>query len=150
MRHVFLELLPILLLPVFLALSIYQALEGRKHVKRALRTTFLALRFTTPSGVVGGEAMHVVKVYKQGVPFVYDDVFNIQVGARHISDSFWYCVGPGPSYYLAIPLVEAGLGRVKVSWVVRPLSAERMRGALVDDEKALHEVFGTKPDELLA
>jgi hypothetical protein len=144
------ELLPILLMPGFLVLAIYQTLEGRKRVKRALRTTFLALRFTTPGGVAGGDAMRVVKVYKQGVPFVYDDVFEIPVGPRRISDSFWYCVGPGPSYFLAIPLVEAGLGRVKVSWVVRPLSAERMRSALVDDEQALREAFGPGPDELLA
>ncbi|MFC5570178.1 hypothetical protein ACFPN1_08920 [Lysobacter yangpyeongensis] len=94
--------------------------------------------------------MRVVKVYKQGVRFVYDDVFNIPVGPRHISDSFWYCVGPGPSYFLAIPLVEAGLGRVKVSWVVRPLAAERMRAALVDDEQALRDAFGPQPGNLLA
>nr|WP_225876340.1 hypothetical protein [Lysobacter terrestris] len=144
------ELLPILLMPVFLALVIYQTLEGRKRVKRELRNTFLALRFTTPGGVAGGDAMRVIKVYKQGVPFIYDDVFNLPVGPRHISDSFWYCVGPGPSYFLAIPLVEAGLGRVKVSWVVRPLSAERMHAALVDDEHALREAFGPNPGDLLA
>ena len=144
------ELLPFLLMPVFLGLSIYITILGRDRVKRALRTTFAALSFNTPGVVVHGDAVQVVKVYKQGMPFAYDDVFNMPAGPRHISDSFWYCVGPGPSYFVAIPLVEVGLGRATVRWVVRPLSAERMRAALMDDEEALRRAFGPEAGELLA
>ena len=81
--------------------------------------------------------MRVVKVFKQGLPLVYDDVFAITWSAGRISDSFWYCVAPGPSYFLAIPFVTVGMGRVDVRWVIRPLSEERMRGALVDHPDAL-------------
>lgn len=144
------ELLPFLLLPVFLGLSIYTTIIGRDRVKRALRTTFAALRFNTPDGIVDGNAVQVVKVYKQGMPFAYDDVFNMPVGPRQISDSFWYCVGPGPSYFVAIPMVEVGLGRATVRWVVRPLTAERMRAALQDDENALRKAFGPGAGEFLA
>lgn len=130
-------LLPILLTSIAVAVSIYSTIVGRRRVKQALRETFHALRFDTPDGVVGGDALRVLKVYKQGMPFAYDDVFNIPVGPRQISDSFCYCVAPGPSYFLAIPIVEVGLGKAKVTWVVRPLTAERMRAALVDCPEAL-------------
>lgn len=128
---------PILLVPIALAISIYSQFVGRRRVKQALRETFLRLRFDTPEGAVGGDAVRVVKIFKQGMPFSYDDVFTILVGPRWISDSFWYCVGPARSYFLAIPMVEVGLGRVDVTWVVRSLSEERMKAALVDHPEAL-------------
>lgn len=124
--------LPLLLTSLVVAIGIYSTVLGRRRVRQALRTTFEALRFQTPDGTVGGSALEVVKIYRQGMPFAYDDVFALRGGPRHISDSFWYCVGPGPSYFLAIPMVEVGFGRVAVRWAVRPLSEERMRAALVD------------------
>lgn len=127
----------LLLAPVGIALGLYGTLVGRRRVKDALRTTFAALRFDTPDGVVGGDGVRVVKVYRQGMPLAYDDVFNLPLGPRQVSDSFWYCVGPGPSYFVAIPVVEVGLGRVSVQWIVRSLTEERMRAALVDDPEAL-------------
>src|SRR5690349_5669325 len=117
-------------------------LEGRDRVKRALRETFDALSFATPQGVVSGAQVQVVKVYKQNMGRAYDDVFNI--GTRHVHDSFWYCVAPGPSYFVAIPLLQAGSGRVEVKWVVRLLTEERMRAALQDDAKVLDKVFGKR------
>lgn len=129
--------LPLLLAPLAIGLSIYGQIVGRRRVKAALRETFFALRFNTPNGPVGGDAIRVVKIFKQGMPFAYDDVFNIPVGPRWISDSFWYCVGPACTYFVAIPMVEVGLGRATVTWVVRPLSEERMRAALIDHPEAL-------------
>lgn len=129
--------LPLLLVPIAIAISLYSQAVGRRRVKQALRETFLRLRFDTPDGVVGGGAVRVVKIFRQGMPFSYDDVFTIPVGPRWISDSFWYCIGPARTYFLAIPMVEAGLGRVDVTWVVRPLSEERMKAALIDHPEAL-------------
>ena len=60
------DLLPFRLLPVFIGLSIYTTIEGRARVKRALRATFEALRFTTPDGVVDGTAVTVVGVKGSG------------------------------------------------------------------------------------
>lgn len=133
----FLAFLPIVLAPVAIAIGLYGQVVGRRRVQRALRDTFLALRFDTPDGRVAGDAIRVVKIFKQGMPFAYDDVFSIPVGPRQISDSFWYCVGPARTCFLAIPTVEAGLGRAKVTWVVRPLSEDRMRAALIDHPEAL-------------
>lgn len=130
-------LLPVLLAPLAVVLGVYGTLAGGRRVQEALRTTFAALRFDTPQGAVGGDAVRVVKVYRQGMPLAYDDVFNLPLGPRQVSDSFWYCVGPGPSYFVAIPMVEVGLGRVSVTWVVRALTEARMRAALVDHPEAL-------------
>ncbi len=137
-----LSLLPVILLAISLGLSVCITIAGRDRVKRALRESFAALHFTSPHGVVNGEAVQVVKVYKQGIGQAYDDVFSL--GRRHAHDSFWYCVAPGPAYFLAIPLVEAGLGRVTVRWVVRLLTEGRMRAALQDDAEVLAKIFATK------
>ncbi|QGW63906.1 hypothetical protein GOY17_02625 [Lysobacter soli] len=53
-----------------------------------------------------------------------------------------YCVGPGPSYFVAIAIAQTGFGAVSVTWVVRPLTEERMRGALAGDRKATALAFG--------
>lgn len=137
------ELLQILLVPVFIGISLYVTHLGRKRLKAELRRSFETLRFTTPEGVVTGDRIRVAKVYRQGMPLAYDDVFEMSLGARQWSDSFWYCVGPGPSYFVAIPMAAVGMGRVEVQWVVRPLTMERMRAALQDDEGALESVFGS-------
>ena len=131
------SLVPVLLAPIAIGLAIYSQLIGRRRVKQALRETFVALRFNTPDGPVGGDAIRVVKIFKQGMPIAYDDVFSIPVGPRWISDSFWYCVGPARTYFVAIPMVEVGFGRAKVTWVVRPLSEERMQAALIGHPDAL-------------
>lgn len=55
------ELLPLLLMPVFLGISLYTTIQGRDRVKRALRTSFMALRFATTEGIVGGDAMRIVE-----------------------------------------------------------------------------------------
>lgn len=133
--------LPILLIALGSTLSLYQSHQGRKRLKQALRDSFRVLGFSTPDGTVGGNAVRVVKVYRQGMPLVYDDVFEMHSGRKHLADSFWYCVGPGPSYFVAIPMVEvAGWGRLRVQWAVRSLTAERMRAALQDDKAALRDL----------
>ena len=53
---------------------------------------------------------------------------------------FFYCVGPGPSYFVAIANLESAW-RARFAWVIRPLTEERMRGALVGDSVALQAAF---------
>lgn len=132
------------LAPFWMALLIgamvLQVVVGRRRVQAALDRTFKQLSFSTPEGSVAGSQLRVVKVSKQGMPLAYDDVFML--GRDPLpSDSFWYCVGPGPSYHLAIPVVSTGFGRVDVQWIVRPLTAERMRAALLGDERAIQLAF---------
>lgn len=54
---------------------------------------------------------------------------------------FWYCRGPGPTWFLAIPTVECSDSIYEVSWVVRPLTEQRMRAALQFDRKACRRAF---------
>lgn len=136
----FTAFLPVTVIPLVLAISLYSQIVGRRRVKQALRDSFRDLRFETHDGVVRGDAIRVVKVFRQGMPFSYDDVFSIPVGPRWISDSFWYCIGPARTYFLAIPMVDVGLGRVEVAWVVRPLTEERIRAALIDHPDALAHI----------
>jgi hypothetical protein len=70
-----------------------------------------------------------------------DDLHTLGHDA-HPSDAFLYCVGPGPSYFLAIAIARTGFGAVSVDWVVRPLTEQRMRGALIGDRKATSLAFG--------
>lgn len=133
-----------------IGLSIWMTLNGRRRVLRTLQESFEKLEFETPDGKAAGSKLQIVKKAKQGMPMVYDDVFNAHAGSKAFGDSFWYCVGPGPSYFLAIPMVEASAGRVDVQWAVRPLTAERMRGALVGDLEATRRAFGIEDGEFPA
>lgn len=57
-------------------------------------------------------------------------------------DGFWYCAGPDGHFWLAIAQHERQWFLWRVDWVVRPLTAERLRSALQDDPAALLRAFG--------
>lgn len=104
---------------------------------KAAQGSFEAQVFETPAGTVAGRDLRVVKRARMGI------TPNNVEGMAETSDEFWYCVGPGPTYWLAIPTIGMQYGSVAyVRWVVRPLSAERMRAALMDDRRALKLAFG--------
>ncbi|MCD7097821.1 hypothetical protein [Stenotrophomonas sp. MMGLT7] len=107
-------------------------LAVRRRHGNALQSSFAAHRFDTPDGPVGGASLRVVKASNQV--------------SRHTSnvpaEVFWYCVGPGPSYFLAIAQVRMKGRRFEVDWTVRPLTEERMRAALAGDRKATALAFG--------
>ena len=130
----------LLLVPLFAIAAIASTLNGRRRVLDALNTSFATLHFDTPQGVVTGASLRIVKVSRQSMPFAYDEVYALGRDPQR-SDSFWYCVGPGPSYFLAIPMVAAGFGKVSVRWAIRPLTEDRMRAALFGDEEALRLAF---------
>jgi hypothetical protein len=126
---------------VFIGLSVFAARAGGRKIKAEVMRSFNAQTFDTPVGRVTGEALKIVKISKQSMQFAGDDVYAL--GQSHQpSDAFLYCIGPGPSYFVAIAIAQTGLGAVSVKWVVRPLTAERMRGALVGDRKATALAFG--------
>ena len=130
-----------LLAVALVAFSIWGTLDGRKRIKRVLDASFDAQRFPTPAGTVTGESIQVVKIVRDTMPFAYDDVW--QLGTDPLATtSFWYCVGPGPSYFLALPMLTTRFGGASVKWVVRSLSADRMRAVLQGDDEALRAAFG--------
>ncbi|MGO4549544.1 hypothetical protein AB4059_00350 [Lysobacter sp. 2RAF19] len=120
------------------------ALVGQRAMQRdALRNSFQAQTFDTPEGKVDGRSLQVVKIASLAAT-TPNSVEGFDTQTR---DEFWYCVGPGPSYFLAIPTIGVRYGSVAfVRWVVRPLSEERMRGALRGDRRATKLAFGEAID----
>ena len=99
------------------------------------------LRFPTVDGraVTGADVRVVLRrgQWNGGMP-------RVALAGRDLGpeDAFWYCVGPGPAWYLVIPLSwRRGFGW-KVEWVVRPLDERRLRAALDGDRQALRLAVG--------
>lgn len=135
------ELITTLITVAFMGVTLFAAGGHRRKIKAEVMRSFNAQTCDTPVGRVTGEALKIVKISKQPMQFAGDDVSTL--GRQHQpSDAFLYCVGPGPSYFVAIAIAQTGLGAVSVKWVVRPLTEERMRGALVGDRKATALAFG--------
>lgn len=122
-------------------LSVIVSRRERRRLHASLRMTFAQLKFDTPIGSVPGSALRVVKISQLASGLDGDELHGL-FGDRQLPDAFWYCVGPGPSYFLAIGRANAHRRGVAVDWVVRPLSEERMRGALLGDDKAIALAFG--------
>jgi hypothetical protein len=116
-------------------------LRRRRRPATDLRESFADARFATPSGEVGGNAVRVVRIERQGL-FADVDPFDVRADMLLLAESFWYCVGPGPSYFVAIPAVERQPRGVAVKWIVRSLSEAQLRSALSTDAPALDAAFG--------
>jgi hypothetical protein len=103
--------------------------RDRSHLQAA----FDALWFDTPIGRVTGEALTVVKVAYQ-----IDEAMlaSATYGGPARWDALWYAAGPGPSYFLAICVLDAGDPLLAPRWVVRPLDERHMRAALDGDCQA--------------
>ncbi|HVK51584.1 MAG TPA: hypothetical protein VM469_07605 [Pseudoxanthomonas sp.] len=112
------------------------ALANTHHQRaneRSLQRTFDTLSFETAEGRRYGPDMQVVKQV------------TLEVSSQnHPLSAFWYCVGSGPSYFVAMAQYqrEGWLGG-RYEWTVRPLDEERMRHALIGDKQALQATFGT-------
>ncbi|MDI9240422.1 hypothetical protein QLQ15_16060 [Lysobacter sp. LF1] len=98
-----------------------------------LRAAFDALWFDTPIGRVTGQALTVVKVAYQ-----IDEA--LLASAMYTGparwDALWYAAGPGPSYFLAVCVLESGKPMTPPRWIVRTLDEPHMRAALNGDRNA--------------
>ncbi len=108
---------------------------------RLLQRSFDALTFPAEAGTLRVADITVVKRVTHEV-------------SRHSDHAplaaFWYCVGPGPNYYVAAArYVRNGWRGGRYDWVVRRLDAERMRGELSSDRDALHAAFGDHVEGVL-
>ncbi len=115
--------------------------QGRRLVLDALDMSFRHQAFPSERGPLSGADLTVVKNSMQSMGASDSRVHGL-VPAVMTADAFWYCVGPGPSWFLAIPVVTAGFGRVEVQWIVRPLTEHLMRLSLQSDRKAYRRAFG--------
>lgn len=109
--------------------------------ERLLQQSFDGLTFPGEAGVLRVADITVVKRITHEVSR-YSDHAPLA--------AFWYCVGPGPVYYVAVArYVRNGWRSGRYDWVVRPLDAERMRGELSSDQDALHAAFGDHVEGVL-
>ncbi|WP_141454110.1 hypothetical protein [Pseudoxanthomonas sp. z9] len=127
------------LLLVMVALAIWAAIRRRAQAKRLLEESFSALEFDTPEGRVNGERVTVVSKRQEYMNAMWS---GRQIGAMQSSDAFWYCVGPGPSYFLVVPSLTNRWSGLDLKWIVRPLTEERMRAALQGDRTGMQRAFG--------
>ncbi|MBO9829528.1 hypothetical protein J7373_14845 [Xanthomonas sp. A2111] len=119
---------------------------GRSQVTDLLEASFREQAFPGERGPLRGSDLTVVKRSRQTIEGSYGHVYSLAPGAAlQTADAFWYCVGPGPSWFLAIPVVTSGFGKAQVQWIVRPMTEGRMRVALQFDRKATRLAFGTRP-----
>ena len=98
-----------------------------------LQGAFDALWFDTPLGRVTGEALTVVKIAYQIDEAMLASATYAGPGRW---DAVWYATGPGPCYFLAICVLEAGNPTIAPRWIVRSLDERRMRAALSGDRHA--------------
>lgn len=112
--------------------ALLASIQQYRKARRSLRDSFAALVFRTSEGTTVGRNIQVVKEVLESTG---------QESGAVVTTGFFYCVGPGPSYFVAIAQIRNGW-RINYTWVIRPLTKERMRGALMGDNEALRAAFG--------
>lgn len=118
---------------LFAAILLWHVQHSRAG-ERLLQRSFDSQVFQTGEGELDAAAIAVVK------RVTYDASHESGHAPR---SAFWYCVGPGPRYFIAIAeYMRAGWRGGQYQWVIRPIDEDRMRHALVADEEALHAAFG--------
>lgn len=124
----------IILAIVFVVVIILLVIRERQKRLQRMHQSFDGIEFPA-SGGLRGRDMRVVKRVIEAA--------DNGMCSSDILGAYWYCVGPGPGYYVAIAQrVQLNWLRSRLEWVIRPLSAERMRGALMGDKQALILAFG--------
>ena len=126
-----------LLVLTFVVLFVWVAIREARLRRERVQRSFDAIVVQTPQGPVTGNKLLVVKEVI--------DTSGSGEGSDDLQGVFRYCLGPGPTYFVVIGQVVAeGFARTHLQWVVRPLSEERMRGALHGDQTALAAAFGER------
>jgi len=109
-----------------------------------LMASFRHLSFNSDGAALRGVDLQIVKKAQQFIRTTQQLSFLPDSPVVNQGDAFWYCRGPGARWFLAIPTVLSRGGELEVSWVVRPLTEQRMRAALQFDRKACRRAFGAQ------
>lgn len=132
-------------------LAVLAIIGGAVHVRlrhhpdyrldRVLERSFAGLRFPLRDG--GYLPGHQVRVVQQP-DYLRPGLKMLRYNRTNSPDvdSFWYCAGPDGHFWLAIAQHQRQWFLWRVHWIVRPLTAERLRNALQDDPTALQLAFG--------
>lgn len=104
-----------------------------------LQDAFDALPFDTPIGRVNGDSLTVVKIAYR----LDEESPELRARGGPVRwDSLWYAAGPGPSYFLAVCMIDMESRASPPRWNVRALDEPRMRAALDGDRRAEMLAFG--------
>lgn len=128
---------------VVLCLMVYTLFDNRDRVRSTLAQTFAKLHFASADSDDGYLGRDLI-VLKQVEPFLftaYDDR-NRFAGDHAVSDVYWYCKSASGEYFMAMAMLGNHYGKYQVKWVVRSLTAERMRAVLQAYPKAYRAEFG--------
>lgn len=132
-------MLVVLLMVVVLAGGFW--LHNNRQVDKQLRLaqeqSFSQLRFPTYGQRLTGAEVTVIRRDRCPPPA---PVLPAAEGVQEAS--WWYCMGPRRTGYMAVALCERQWLRWQVRWVIRPLDEQHMRQALDGDDEALWLAFG--------
>ena len=117
---------------ILLALCLWVIVTSRARFRQALQSDFIRQHFTTPTGSIDGSQLRIV----------HRRTTVSRGSSNEPAEIFWYCVGPGPCYFLALGKVSRQTRKVQVQWILRPLTEAGLRAALVGDRDALKRAFG--------
>ena len=132
-------MIEVLTATIVIAVIASLAFLARGSDKESLHREFEERLFEIPGGQLRGAELQVVK-------YVFQESGNNDTG-RGMRTGWWYCVLPGPRWLLVIGQdTTVTMTRTEVTWVVRELSEERMRGALAADPKAMALAFDDAVD----
>lgn len=134
-----LHLMPLLLIALSIAFALLTWGARRRRVQQAIDAGFETLRITDGEVPLRGADLRVVAERRMLLAAQRQDGFGPTASQEVRSEYFLYCVGPGPSWFLVIALVNdpGWWGSIDIDWIVRLLDAARMRGALAGDAEAL-------------
>ena len=134
-----LHLMPLLLIALSVGVVLLTWGARRRRVQQAIDAGLETLPITDGDVPLRGRDLRVVAERRMLMPAQRQDGFGPTASHELRSEYFLHCVGPGQTWFLVIARVNdpGWWGTVGVDWIVRPLDAARMRGALAGDAEAL-------------
>lgn len=134
----------LLALAAFVLLSTWVYWQNRRRVDNRLAESFRELVLSSDGVIVRGADLQVVKKVRSLLRASRRWTLMPKSAAMAQGETFWYCRGPDARWFLAIPTVECNDRVYDVSWVVRPLTEQRVRAVLQFDRKACQRAFGER------
>lgn len=113
--------------------------QADKQLRLAQEQSFSQLRFPTYGQRLTGAEVTVIRRDNCPPSAPAPALPAVQNAAEA---SWWYCMGPRRTCYMAVALCERQWLRWQVRWVIRPLDEQNMRQLLDGDDEALWLAFG--------
>lgn len=113
--------------------------QADKQLRQAQEQSFSQLRFPAYGQRLTGAEVTVIRRDNCPPPAPAPTLPAAQAAAEA---TWWYCMGPRRTCYMAVALCERQWLRWQVRWVIRPLDEQHMRQLLDGDDDAMWLAFG--------